>query len=553
MKRYIKILAVLSLSLIVTSCEDFFNVNPDDILLEKDYPSTVTELYSGYMGITAKVQAVADQAIFLEGLRGDFLEPTRNSTDDILDLYYYKEKNDNELADPSGYYAVILNANDYIQHATSFYAENPTSIDKATFEALISGSLRYKCWAYLMLAKIYGQAIWIDDPLDSYKSLSDYPLLTFDNLIQKCIDLIERGITINTVTVNGKSPLRWTDILGNSDLKWNRYCPPAACLLTELYLFAGNYEKTIENGFAVLKLGAEDSETKASFQITKSEWNGEWLHLFGEFYRTESIFLMYYDYDNKQTNRLIDYFSNNPACKYLMRPSQYAMDRFSNQTRLDGNEGDNYRGRDRTYNYLDGDWVVYKYTAARNSSDLIYRNDVPITLYRASDIHLWLAEALAHVPKRDALGGIVREARLQEAATLYDGGIESFYSPTAGMFTEPFEDFPTTLYSSSSDGSNQGIRGRVSLRKMADGLWRNSTTDINTNVFSMDSLLIEETCMESAGEARAYYAMMRIAKRWNKPEILAERVSAKYPEGMRQEIYNKLMNPENWFIRRELK
>ncbi|MFR9166509.1 MAG: hypothetical protein ACLVKO_09945 [Dysgonomonas sp.] len=89
MKRYFNILFIVALGLIVSSCDDFFDVDPGDSLDGDDYPGSVTELYSGYMGVTAKVQAVADKAIFLEGLRGDFLEPTRNATDDMIDLYNY--------------------------------------------------------------------------------------------------------------------------------------------------------------------------------------------------------------------------------------------------------------------------------------------------------------------------------------------------------------------------------------------------------------------------------------------------------------------------------
>ncbi|MBN1927159.1 MAG: hypothetical protein JW798_15105, partial [Prolixibacteraceae bacterium] len=64
----------------------------------------------------------------------------------------------------------------------------------------------------------------------------------------------------------------------------------------------------------------------------------------------------------------------------------------------------------------------------------------------------------------------------------------------------------------------------------------------------LDSLLVEETCLELAGEGKAYYTMLRMAKRWNDPSILADRVSAKYPEGLQEAIRTKLMDPTNWFV-----
>jgi len=36
--------------------------------------------------------------------------------------------------------------------------------------------------------------------------------------------------------------------------------------------------------------------------------------------------------------------------------------------------------------------------------------------------------------------------------------------------------------------------------------------------------------------------------RRNDPSFLAEKVSKKYPVGKREEIYNLLLNEENWFI-----
>jgi hypothetical protein len=39
-----------------------------------------------------------------------------------------------------------------------------------------------------------------------------------------------------------------------------------------------------------------------------------------------------------------------------------------------------------------------------------------------------------------------------------------------------------------------------------------------------------------------------VAKRRNDPSFLANKVSAKYPAGMRQAIKTRLMDPKNWHI-----
>lgn len=62
-KNYLKIAAACAV-LFFTGCSKYFEVDTNDILKDEDYVGNANELYSGYMGIAAKVQKVADQAVF---------------------------------------------------------------------------------------------------------------------------------------------------------------------------------------------------------------------------------------------------------------------------------------------------------------------------------------------------------------------------------------------------------------------------------------------------------------------------------------------------------
>ena len=543
MKRKFRIgVGILSCLLLVlgTACSDYFEVNPDDVLYEKDYPSSITELYSGYMGIASKVQEVADRAMILEGIRGDFLEPTEHAPSEILALYNYQEDIAGELANPRAYYAVVLNANDYLLHVEQFMTRNPASVDRATIEALVGGALRYKVWAYLMLAKLYGKAVWVDEPMVAYSSLKDLPVLDFDDLIARCIAVIEDGVEINGRRMNGKGKIRWSSVLfpgvGDSpaNLQWNRICPDPEPLLAELYLFAGYYPQVVEQCVAIIQQGGEES----SFQLNKSEWGGEWINFFRDFVRKEAIFMFTYDYNLKQTNRLVPYFSNQGPNLYYLRPAESAMQRFRVQQRSDGTLWDPSRGEGKTFARANGQWVVNKFISNHAADDRVYRADVIINLYRAADVYLWLVEALGQM------------GRFEEALVFLNGGIETYFNTTEGVFMAPFENYPTTLYrtSSTSEGANQGLRGRSLLAKVGEEILRDPSDDLTADQRKLDELIVEETILESAGEAKALFTMQRIARRWNDPSILADRVSAKYPESMRSVIRSKLMQPENWFI-----
>ncbi|WP_044202726.1 RagB/SusD family nutrient uptake outer membrane protein [Echinicola pacifica] len=539
MKKYTRFYAaaVLLALLGLSSCESYFEADEKEILLDENYIGNTNELYSGYMGIAAKVQEVADKGILLAELRGDFLEPTANAPQQLWDIYNYSAGADNELADPSGYYGVIGNANTYIKKAFDFKESNPNAVENEVFEPLISGAIRYKVWAYLMLAKLYGEAVYLDAPLLGDEDLSKYPRLGFDELISQLISLMEGGVK----GIDGKKVLIWSDLLfpgvntSSQDLTWNMICPSPEPLLMELYLWAGSYEKVVSIGMPYIY----DQGSKR-YKLSNEDYNSEWVQFF---YRDpitktrELINIVPFDYRRGQTHRLIHYFSNTEPNDYFLRPTEVAMSRFEAQVRQDGvTVGDRYRGEDYTYWNQNGEWVVRKFSRAHELPDNVYKNDVHIVLYRAADLHLFIAEALNQM------------GLFAEAEAFLNDGVQNYLSKNEGNLRYPLDN---ETYNSAIN-TNWGVRRRVDLGPVyPEGLDRNdldSPEKIEAYRKGLDLLLLEETCMESAGEARSLFAMIRMAKRWADPSLVADRVSAKYPAGKSDAIRNHLMQPQHWFL-----
>jgi len=567
MRKLLYSIASIFLVFALSSCEDFFNPDTSEILLEKDYVGDYTELYSGYMGIAGAVQSVADQASFLEGLRGDLLEPTQNAPREIWDVYNHADMTGNAFASPKGYYNVIINANDYISHAFAYRKKDSTSVSETTFNGLIGGALRYKAWAYLQLAKIYGEAVYFDKPVTSYGELAQYPVLQFDELIDQCIDLIETGQN----GIDGKGEVVWSTELfpGQSasvtSLSWDRICPPKECLLAELYLYKNEFQKVKENCIAIIKRGGEN---EASYQLNLSEYNGEWKNFGYSFTRKEHICVQFYDYTLHQTNRYVEYYSSTYPNKYYLRPTEVARHRFETQT-LSGIPGDKYRGLGVTYKQVGNDYVFYKFLPANLTSDKIYTNDVMISLYRAAEIHMFLVEAL------------IGMGEFTQALAFLNDGVGSYYNTVTGKFNAPFQDYPSCLYrtATSSEMANRGIRGRVACDAVgAFALTSATALDTLKNIRRIDSLIVEENCLEFAGEGKALYAMNRMARRWsvgsdrswaskwvtpdNMSDALqlwgtkvqndwADKIAAKYSNG--DAVSSSLKaNLNNWFIKYSL-
>lgn len=531
-----------------SGCSDFFDANPDDILLGEDYIADINEFYSGYMGVAAKVQTVAHKAVILSELRGDLLEPTVNAPQYLWEIYNYSNDNNNEYTNPSGFYDIVVNANDYLKNAVEYKRENPNAISDVDFNGFISATIRYKVWAYLMIGKLYGEAIYFDDPMVEYQPDHNYPTLEFDLLIDQLIVLMDEGISVPNVidgalvevAVNGMLPFYFSQLIardGSPDDSWDMINPEAECLKIELDLWDENYDAVIDEAWEFLY--AEGSTKK--FKITYDEYNNEWfVDIFSGLSRglltAERINMIVYNYDNGQVNDLLNFFSNQAPNQYYLRPTQVAMDRFNNQYQENGvDKGDLYRGMGRSFDMVDGQWVYRKLTHYfEESQERVYKTLDNIYMYRASDIHFFLIEALNQK-------NLFKEAE----ALLNKGLVNDYYT----KFARGDHKYPFTKYQDAW-ADNVGIRERVNCVPVYPSA--DSIAEPELYKFQLDSLILEETCLESNGEGRSYFAMIRMAKRWGDPSILADKVSAKFTEGKKEEVRAYLLEPKNWYIKYEL-
>src|SRR5690606_38353357 len=130
------------MALTLGGCSDYFEVDTNDILLDEDYVKESNELYSGYMWVASKMQAMSDQTVFMSDLHTDLHERTVNAPQDLRDLYNFKAKPGNSFATPRPYYDLIVNANAYLSKIIAYRKNNPTAIEEAHYQALISGTIR---------------------------------------------------------------------------------------------------------------------------------------------------------------------------------------------------------------------------------------------------------------------------------------------------------------------------------------------------------------------------------------------------------------------------
>lgn len=538
-KKMLKYIVVCMMALPMGACSDFFNVDTDNLLDSGEYINEESEMYAGFMGLTTKVQAIGDKIIYLTDTRAEMLEPTRNTPDDLYNIYNYStDLEGNSYADPAAYYDVIIACNDYFIKLRDYKDANSASIDMTHYRALMSATVRLKAWTYLTLAKIYGEAAWFDDPLREKKDLSQFPVKKLPELIKSCINLMDTGFD----GVDGRQDfIKWVDWIdpegtegsgsANKYFYWDYMVPPYFVLYAELCLWDGNYKRAsdliLETMNAKFKSTVNDATDWMRNDAVPGKYAAFWDATSPS--RPETISVILYDYKKNQTNSLLKHFGTETPNEYLLAPSEVGRNRFVDPlfNPLGGSTSDGRASIAFVKNSA-GDYVIQKYRRLNSTARTnAYQDDVQIYIYRGADLYFMLAEALNN------------QGRFEEAAALINQGVNNAF-PSGGVSWDGFTDDWT---SNSSLGNrkypDKGIRG---IFKLGD---RAFTQDIKAN----DQAILDEMLLEFPCEGRTYPAMIRMALRHGDLNMIADRVCDKYSNAA--EIRSKIQSGA-YFIKWDL-
>ena len=248
MKKFkIEIILMGVLAMIFASCSDFFEPNNDTTLNIDDDISEGSELYSGFLGIITKIQAIGDKAIYLTDMRGELLEATENTPADLYSIYNYDDLTTHMPTLLEYCASNWPGTRDYLQKAKEYRDTHVTTVDDDDYRGLISSTVRLKTWTYLMLAKIYGQAIWFDDPMQKHENIRQTPREP-EWLVDEYDKLLNTGFD----GINGTYNMSWNEWLDpangatstNDEYKrWNMMVPGYFVLQAEIALWKGDYQK----------------------------------------------------------------------------------------------------------------------------------------------------------------------------------------------------------------------------------------------------------------------------------------------------------------------
>lgn len=546
MKTYLRIILSVSLVLGLCSCNAFFEPNLENRLEEQDNYSDRANVYASFMGLYAVLQDVAPKVVTLSELRGDLLTPTDQAPDAYWDVFRYEDVTSNEVADPAPLYELVVNCNDFLRNTSEYNRKYPGVIKENVYKQMIAGAVCIRTWAYLNIGKLYGEAVYYDYAFIGETDLSKFPLLSFEQLIPELIHFMNTGVD----NVSGLRNVDINNMFGTSGI-WSVVPVSPDALMLELYLWNKDYEAAAKRGInlitgqAIMAAGDNHKNT-LSYQFG-SDKNGlkKWLTLFSEtpvaVHAKEALTIILYDYTSRQVNPLYSLCSTDPACEYYLRPTNVLMNRYSGKDYKNGvNQVNDPRGNGVTVSTQQGKRVFTKYIMDRD----IQEQDTPIYLYRAAEIHLMIAEALNALGRYDAADAVLNE------------GFNPYWE-AGNRYYQPFD---APIYAFEKLKAGRGVRGRLDIpylksedERFISGLEPDTEAYNIRRRAVIDSLIVEETARELAGEGKRWFAMMRIARNSERPDLLAGLISAKFPNADRQRYYEMMMDSKRWFIEYDMK
>jgi starch-binding outer membrane protein, SusD/RagB family len=611
LKKYLPIIFLLAVPfLFLNSCKDFLDPEQDIHLTEDKIYDDWYEYRSVAMGMYGIQQQLVEQLLILGELRGDLLTITENADADMVEIYNFNISPENKYASPTNFFKLIAATNNFIKVLEEKRPEvkDPKS-PISNYDRLYGEALCMRAWAYFNAVRIYGKVPFIHEGLTTIEETEaflntegvyiDSLSITYAkdgyrndtvriNPVQLEKQYYDQRLVIDYFTNELERKVKAVGVnhyMENNDISWevsiwNTHAMNS--LLGHMYLTDGDLAKAAHYFEKIIYLPSDNYR----YQLDQSFAFTNWRNIFGNIDSREHIYTLWFNKNYFQQNDFQTFFEPRSPHKYMLKPTRQAVLNwetiFDNYTisanqsqpwksRLNfrGMPGDFHRGYGVSYAYLrDGmpvspmmirgmlylksendlrtaaiitenvDTVVWKYSFNKD----VYDMDADYIIYRAAGIHLLLAEAYVYWAFNR--GGVVLTFT-SNAVNIVNNGAN---------------------YSQSSNRQQLGVRGRVGFGGSNDGIkvgninyvhdpFNNEIVDyINlTGNFSglqelLEDKIIEEKAREMAFEGERFYDLMRVAKRRNDPSWLAEKVSQKYPEGQREQIYNLLLDENNWYI-----
>lgn len=241
------------LAVTLTSCGDFLDIEPRNIVTEDNFWDEKEDVIQYLMGCYTAMQSEAfiSRAIVWGEMRSDNLYPTTNIESKSYDIYQILRENllsTNSYTRWINYYYVINKCNNVIQKAPEVSQIDP-AYRSSELQATIAEATAIRSLCYFYLIRAFESVPFYRDAVQQEDEVLYLPASSFDYILNQIIFDLES--VRNSALVRYGSSNQGIGMSYNSDC--NRITRSAIdAMLADMYLWQGNYDKVIERCEAIL-------------------------------------------------------------------------------------------------------------------------------------------------------------------------------------------------------------------------------------------------------------------------------------------------------------
>lgn len=358
-KKHVLIGIVL---LIITSCDNYLNLQPTDGLISDEYWTKKEDVRS-VLGAAYEKFADLDHTLFVHGeVRGDMITYARNTPANQLNMMRSNIESNNSFAKWSGFYVVINLCNHVIDFTPQVQDQDVTFNDYQA-QQYISEAIFLRSLCYFYLVRIFNDVPYVTVPTESDNA-------EFFTTTSPAADVLAY-IKDDLINIRQKTPQSYPSLEAT---KSRATAAAVNSLLADISLWNEDYDDCISYIDAV--------ENSGKYFLTPSL---EWFTNFYTGLSLESIFEIYFDANNNQSNSL--YTNTYQRHYYIISP--YGEEILNNDELL-ANEAIRSTGSYFASSLKCSKYAMTNNETVRSGTDQSSANWI---IYRLADLYLMKAEA----------------------------------------------------------------------------------------------------------------------------------------------------------------